>query len=172
MPLAYVQLVQILTDGLILSTPFALVHALGGRASFGVVCGTAVVTLFHSSIVMLAKLFLDPFNNEVESRGGDPGIGGIEVDTLLQQTNVGSERWRRSAASVPEAAWRPLPPPPPARAEEATEAAEPGLVERIFGMTAEPPPKAKAEAPQHERDDPDGGSESMGGGEAAVGAEG
>ena len=78
----------------------ALVHALGGRASFGVVCGTAVVTLFHSSIVMLAKLFLDPFNNEVESRGGDPGIGGIEVDTLLQQTNVGSERWRRSAASA------------------------------------------------------------------------
>ena len=45
MPLAYVQLVQILTDGLILTTPFALIHSVG---PFGVVMGTAVVTLFHS----------------------------------------------------------------------------------------------------------------------------
>mmetsp|Transcript_11059 Transcript_11059/g.36622 ORF Transcript_11059/g.36622 Transcript_11059/m.36622 type:complete len:456 (+) Transcript_11059:99-1466(+) len=61
MPLAYVQLVQILTDLLIFCTPFALVHSVGG---FGAVLGTSVVTLFHSSIVSLAKLFLDPFSNE------------------------------------------------------------------------------------------------------------
>ena len=45
MAMAYVQLVQILTDGLILTTPFALIHSVG---PFGVVMGTAVVTLFHS----------------------------------------------------------------------------------------------------------------------------
>ena len=100
MTLAYVQLVHILSDGLVLFTPFALLHSVG---SFSVVCGTAVVTLFHASIVTLAKLFLDPFNNEVEQRGGDPGIGGIEVQTLMQETNVGSERWRRSALWVPDA---------------------------------------------------------------------
>ena len=47
MPLAYVQLVQILTDGLILTTPCALIHSVG---PFGVVMGTAVVTPFHSSL--------------------------------------------------------------------------------------------------------------------------
>jgi len=133
MPLAYVQLVQILTDGLILTTPFALIHSVG---PFGVVMGTAVVTLFHSSIVMLAKLFLDPLNNEVEKRGGDPGIGGIEVETLLQQTNLGSDRWRRSAGSVPEAAWRrPLPSP---EQPAAVPAEVPGLIERIFRSAVEP----------------------------------
>jgi len=99
MPLAYVQLVQILTDGLCFFTPLALLPTAG---SVGAVCGTAIVTLFHTSIVNLAKYFLDPFNNEVEERGGDTGIGGICVATLLQEINVGSERWRRSASWVPQ----------------------------------------------------------------------
>ena len=43
MPLAYVQLVQILTDGLILATPISLIPSIG---PFGVVAGTAVVTLW------------------------------------------------------------------------------------------------------------------------------
>ena len=85
---------------------------------------------------MLAKLFLDPLNNEVEKRGGDPGIGGIEVETLLQQTNLGSDRWRRSAGSVPEAAWRrPLPSP---EQPAAVPAEVPGLIERIFRSAVEP----------------------------------
>merc|ERR1712232_1495287 len=97
--------------------------------------GTTVVTLFYSSVVMLAKLFLDPLNNEVEQRGGDPGIGGIEVETLLQQTNLGSDRWRRSAGSVPNAAWQ-RPPSPEQPAAVPVEA--PGLIERIFGSVVEP----------------------------------
>jgi len=103
MPLAYVQLVQILTDFLMFLTPFALVHSVG---PVGCVLGTAVVTLFHSSIVTLAKLFLDPLNNEIEKRGGDPGIGGISVATLLTETNRGSERWRKSNAVVPDLVFR------------------------------------------------------------------
>jgi hypothetical protein len=133
MPLAYVQLVQILTDGLILATPFALAHSVGCAA---VVSGTAIVTLFHSSIVNLAKSFLDPLNNEVEQRGGDPGIGGIEVATLLQETNLGSERWRKSLSWLPpqvqarsqrgtaeDSSAEPPPPPP----------TEPNLITRFFG---------------------------------------
>ena len=59
MPLAYVQLVQILTDGLILTTPFALIHSVG---PFGVVMGTAVVTLFHSPLrwLKVASRWLAP----------------------------------------------------------------------------------------------------------------
>ena len=132
MPLSYVQLVQILTDGLILATPFALAHSVGCMA---VVSGTAVVTLFHSSIVNLAKSFLDPLNNEVEQRGGDPGIGGIEVATLLQETNLGSERWRKSSSWMPKRVLKSR-----ARAAEDTLAEpapllppEPSLMSRLFG---------------------------------------
>lgn len=57
MPLAYTQLVQIMADLLIGFTPFALVHSVGG---VGAVVGTGLVTLFHSSILSLAKIFLDP----------------------------------------------------------------------------------------------------------------
>ena len=52
MPLAYVQLVQILTDLLIVSTPLALTSSVGG---FGAIVGAVIVTLFHSSIANLAS---------------------------------------------------------------------------------------------------------------------
>lgn len=96
MPLAYTQLVQIMVDLLIFCTPFALIHSVNG---LGAMVGTALVTLFHSSILNLAKMFLDPFNND---HYGDGASISINVATLLQETNVGSERWRKSAAWVPE----------------------------------------------------------------------
>ena len=61
MPLAYTQLVQILVDMLVISTPFALIPVLG---TYGVLIGTAVITFFYSSVLNLAKVFLDPFDNE------------------------------------------------------------------------------------------------------------
>jgi len=86
-----------MVDLLIFCTPFALIHSVGG---IGAMVGTGLVTLFHSSILNLAKMFLDPFNND--DYGNDAGIS-VNVGTLLQETNVGSERWRKSAAWVPEA---------------------------------------------------------------------
>lgn len=143
MPLAYVNLVQLLSDGLILATPFALVHSVGGLT--GVAFGTAVITLFHSSIVNLAKTFLDPLNNEAEQRGGDRSIGGIEVATLLQQTNVGSERWRKSSSWVPKAALQVASPEEGSPEPDAPEPEpEQGLIGRIFGM----PEKAPKDSPE------------------------
>ena len=55
-----------MVDVLIGSTPFALIHSVGG---VGAVVGTALVTLFHSSILNLAKMFLDPLNNDKYSVG-------------------------------------------------------------------------------------------------------
>lgn len=52
MPLAYTQLVQIMVDLLVLGTPCALIHSVGG---VGAVVGTGLVTLFHSSTLNLAK---------------------------------------------------------------------------------------------------------------------
>ncbi|KAL3926251.1 MAG: hypothetical protein SGPRY_003382 [Prymnesium sp.] len=76
MPLAYTQLVQIMADLLILCTPFALIHSVGG---VGAVLGTGLVTLFHSSILNLAKMFLDPLNNDDYS-------GNIGINVLLSHS--------------------------------------------------------------------------------------
>ncbi|EOD28178.1 hypothetical protein EMIHUDRAFT_254141, partial [Emiliania huxleyi CCMP1516] len=99
----------ILTDLLIFCTPFALVHSVGGfGAVLGALVRTSVVTLFHSSIVSLAKLFLDPFSNEAPLPAATAAAlmmndRGINAATLLQETNVGSERWRRGGGWMPEA---------------------------------------------------------------------
>ena len=75
------QLVQILVDSLVLFTPFALIPKLG---PIGVVVGTGVITFFYSSVVNLAKVFLDPYDNE--SYGGKLFGLSISVATLLQVT--------------------------------------------------------------------------------------
>lgn len=95
MPLAYAQLVQILCDMLVLFSPVALVGSVGG---WGAVIGTSCMTLFYSSVLKLAKMFLDPLDNE--AYGGKYGIS-IRVETLLHETNIASERWSRGAARVP-----------------------------------------------------------------------
>ena len=97
MPLAYPQLMQLITDLLVFFTPFALLRST--RTRIGCVLGSALVTLFHSSILNLGKMFLDPFNNE--EYGGKFGIS-ICVDTLLQEVNLGSVRWSRGGRSVPK----------------------------------------------------------------------
>ena len=85
-------------------TPFALMHSVGGAAA---VFGTAVITFFYSSVLNLAKVFLDPFDNEGEAGVSDAGKStgiSINVGTLLQETCLGSERWRRSVQSLPAGA--------------------------------------------------------------------
>ena len=96
-PSAYVQLVQIMTDVLVGLTPFALMHSVGG---IGAVLGS-LTTLFYSSILSLAKMLLDPFDND--SYGGGGGIS-INVATLLQECNIDSDRWRKGAAHIPSVA--------------------------------------------------------------------
>ncbi|KAG8462018.1 hypothetical protein KFE25_014037 [Diacronema lutheri] len=100
MPLAYTQLVQILCDLFVLASPLALLHSVG---PVGAVTGTALVTFFHRSVLNLAKVLLDPFGNmrwNVNS-----GIS-INVATLIQETNLGSERWRIGGNWLPRGARR------------------------------------------------------------------
>jgi len=101
MPLAYTQLVQILVDMLVVVAPFALLPAVG---PFNTVVGSAVITFFYSAVLLLAKVFLDPYDNEsCTSRFGI----SINVATLVQETNLGSKRWGKAAFELPSAA-RPL----------------------------------------------------------------
>ena len=62
---------------MVISAPLALIHSVGG---FGAIVGTALITLFHASSLNLAKMFLDPFNN---NEYGDAGLS-INVLTLMQ----------------------------------------------------------------------------------------
>eukprot|EP00966_Prymnesium_polylepis_P028497 659762-Prymnesium_polylepis.1 len=97
MPLAYTHLMQLLVDLLVIFTPFALLSSVSGLLP--AVVGTGAVTLFYSSLLLLAKMFCDPYDNE-QFGGQKYGIA-INVDCLLQETNSNSERWRRGAVWVP-----------------------------------------------------------------------
>ena len=98
-PLAYTHLMQLLCDLLVLFTPVALSASVGG-----IVCvfSTALVALFYSSVLKLAKHFCDPYDNE-QYDGQKNGIA-INVECLMQETNFNSERWRRSAVWSPTVA--------------------------------------------------------------------
>ncbi|KAJ8605837.1 hypothetical protein CTAYLR_000508 [Chrysophaeum taylorii] len=101
MPLAYTHLVQLFVDALCLAAPLALIGPLG---PVGAVAGTGFVTLFYAGVLALAKMFLDPFDNE--DFGGRSGIR-LEADTLVQEVNALTRRWSTSAVRVPSAVLAP-----------------------------------------------------------------
>jgi len=93
MPLAYVQLVQVLVDSLVFLSPFALYPELGSLSVFA----TGLLTLFFKGLLELSKSFLDPFGNE-----GYPGQN-IRVDVLVSELNFGSgSRWTKAGALLPD----------------------------------------------------------------------
>ena len=93
MPLAYVQLVQVLVDSLVFLAPFALYSELGALAAVL----TGLLTLFFKGLLELSKSFLDPFGNE-----GYPGQN-IRVDVLVSELNYGaSSRWNKAAKAYPD----------------------------------------------------------------------
>eukprot|EP00558_Chaetoceros_sp_UNC1202_P007107 CAMPEP_0197245902 /NCGR_PEP_ID=MMETSP1429-20130617/10542_1 /TAXON_ID=49237 /ORGANISM="Chaetoceros sp., Strain UNC1202" /LENGTH=367 /DNA_ID=CAMNT_0042706479 /DNA_START=113 /DNA_END=1216 /DNA_ORIENTATION=- len=92
MPLAYVQLVQILVDSLVWLSPFSLYSGLG---SLSIPLG-GLLTLFFKGLLELSKSFLDPFGVE-----GWPGQN-IRVDVLVSELNFGAaNRWVKAAENLP-----------------------------------------------------------------------
>ena len=92
MPLAYVQLVQVLVDSLVLASPFALYPKVG-ILSIPLV---GLLTLFFRGLLALSKSFLDPFG--VEGYGEQC----LHVDVLISEINFGtSTRWLNAAGFVP-----------------------------------------------------------------------
>ena len=95
MQLAYVQLVQVLVDSLVLLSPFAL-YPECGILSIPLV---GMLTLFFKGLLLLSKLFLDLFGVEGFQEQN------IRVDVLVSELNFGaSSRWINSASYVPPAA--------------------------------------------------------------------
>jgi len=94
MPLAYVQLVQVLVDSLVLYAPFALYAELGSL-SIPVV---GLITLFFRGLLTLSKSFLDPFGVEGFAEQN------IRVDVLVSELNFGAaRRWLRAGLVLPGA---------------------------------------------------------------------
>ena len=92
MPLAYVQLVQILVDSLVFLAPFSLYSDLGTLS----IILTGLLTLFFKGLLELSKSFLDPFGNE-----GYPGQN-IRVDVLVSELNFGAaSRWTLASQAYP-----------------------------------------------------------------------
>lgn len=92
MPLPYVHLVQILVDCFVILSPLALYAELGDYCVFAV----ALLTFFYSGLLNLAKVFLDPLNNEkfYNSIYMDLGV-------LIRESNAASVGWKNAGAKLP-----------------------------------------------------------------------
>lgn len=93
MPLAYTHMVQILVDVFVWTAPVALYAELG---AWSVIC-VGILTVFYAGLLDLAKIFLDPLDNE------DFCLNSIFMDigVLIRESNAGSTRWKRGAARLP-----------------------------------------------------------------------
>ena len=93
MPLAYVHLLQFLTDTLLLGAPLALYAEMGAFSVVSVV----ILTIFFSGFLDLGKVFLDPLNNEGYCRKSMY----MDLGVLIRESNAGSVRWRDGGEFVP-----------------------------------------------------------------------
>ncbi|CAB9504686.1 expressed unknown protein [Seminavis robusta] len=93
MPLAYAHFVQVLVDCFLFAAPLALVSELGWLS---IIC-VAFMTLFYEGLLDLAKIFLDPLNNE------DYCEGGIDMDlgVFVREANAGTVKWLHGAKVLP-----------------------------------------------------------------------
>ena len=91
MPLAYVHIVHIMIDLLLVLAPMALYPKVGALS----VPLAGILTLFYKGLLVLSKSFLDPFGNE-GSRAQN-----IQSDVLISETNRGSNNWWRGGERLP-----------------------------------------------------------------------
>ena len=80
-------------DSFIITAPVALFSELG---LWSVIC-VGVLTLFYTGLMDLAKIFLDPLNNEDFCQNSVY----MDIGVLIRESNAGSTRWVNGAARVP-----------------------------------------------------------------------
>jgi len=94
MPLAYTQFVQILVDTLVLMSPIALYAELGAYS----VIAVGIITLFYTGLLNLAKIFLDPLNNENYC---EEDANFMDLGVLIRESNDASTQWKRAGERLP-----------------------------------------------------------------------
>ncbi|CAB9496031.1 Bestrophin-3 [Seminavis robusta] len=95
MPLVYTQFVQILVDTFVLLSPFALYGDLGVYSIFCV----GMITLFYTGLLDLAKIFLDPLDNQRFSNKNSNL--GVDLGVLTRESNAASVHFKDSGAMHP-----------------------------------------------------------------------
>eukprot|EP00529_Nitzschia_sp_RCC80_P009860 CAMPEP_0113488606 /NCGR_PEP_ID=MMETSP0014_2-20120614/26103_1 /TAXON_ID=2857 /ORGANISM="Nitzschia sp." /LENGTH=760 /DNA_ID=CAMNT_0000382323 /DNA_START=628 /DNA_END=2910 /DNA_ORIENTATION=+ /assembly_acc=CAM_ASM_000159 len=93
MPMPYTHFVQILVDSFIALSPIALYAELGAYSIFCV----AILTLFYTGLLDLAKVFLDPLDNEEFARE----TNNMDIGVLIRESNSGSVRWKNAGSHLP-----------------------------------------------------------------------
>ena len=93
MPLAYTHIVQVLVDTFVWLAPLGLYAVLG---TWSVLC-VGLLTVFYAGLLDLAKIFLDPLNNEDFCRNSVY----MDIGVLIRESNGGSTRWKNGAESLP-----------------------------------------------------------------------
>ena len=93
MPLAYTHFVQVLVDAFVFLAPVALYSTLGDMS---LVC-VGIITLFYTGLLNLAKIFLDPLDNENFSGNSFD----MDIGVLVRESNEGSTRWKNAGARLP-----------------------------------------------------------------------
>jgi hypothetical protein len=91
MSMTYVQFVQILVDTLVIVAPIALYPKVGVYS----VPLAALITYFYEGLLELSKSFFDIFGREGYSEQT------INVEVLIKEVNLASERWKRAGAITP-----------------------------------------------------------------------
>jgi len=94
MPLAYTQFVQILVDAFVLVSPIALYAELGAYS----VIAVGIITLFYTGLLNLAKIFLDPLNNENYC---EEDANFMDLGVLIRESNDASTQWKRAGERLP-----------------------------------------------------------------------
>jgi len=93
MPLPYAHFVQVLVDSFVWIAPLALYAELG---AYSVIC-VGIMTLFYTGLLDLAKIFLDPLDNEEFTKNSID----LDIGVLIRESNAGSTRWKNAGASLP-----------------------------------------------------------------------
>ena len=93
MPLPYTHFVQLLVDTFLFSAPFALIPELG---ILSIPC-TGLLTLFYGGLLDLAKVFLDPLDNE------DYADTDTDMDLIVLTNEISNDTntWELSGTILP-----------------------------------------------------------------------
>ena len=92
-PLAYAHFVQVLVDSFLLIAPFALYSELGIWS----ISAVGLLTLFYAGLLDLAKILLDPLDND---EFYDAPVN-VDIGVLIRESNAGSTRWKYAAEILP-----------------------------------------------------------------------
>jgi len=92
MPLAYAHFVQVLVDTFLVVTPIAKYSDLGIYS----VLMVGILTLFYHGLLILAKVFLDPLDNEDYCEG----CTYLDLAVLIRESNAASTKWINGVAKI------------------------------------------------------------------------